>query len=44
MIKIVYLFPYSNRYSCTTLMKLNVSRHIFEKNFQISNFIKFRPM
>jgi hypothetical protein len=35
---------FSTRYSCQILMKLEFSRQIFEKNTQISNFMKIRSV
>jgi hypothetical protein len=32
------------RYSCPILMKIESSRKIFEKNIQIPNFVKIRPV
>ena len=34
----------STRYSCRTLTKIEFSRQVFEKENQISNFIKIRPV
>ena len=34
----------STLYSCRILMNLEFSRQIFEKNPQISNFMKIRPV
>jgi hypothetical protein len=39
-----WVFKQSTRYSCQILMKLEFSRQIFEKNFQIWNFMKIRPV
>jgi hypothetical protein len=32
------------RYSCQILIKLGLSRQIFEKSIEISNFIKIHPV
>ena len=42
MIKMFIVFHVSTRYSCQILIKLEFSRHTFEK--QIPNFMKIRPM
>jgi len=34
----------SGRYSCPILMKLQISRQIFEKNTRVQNFKKMLPM
>ena len=44
MIKIYILYTQNTRHSCPNLMKLEFSRHIFEKNIQISNFMKICPV
>jgi hypothetical protein len=41
--KRMLIFMYSTLYSCPILRKLEFSRQIFEKNTQISNFMKIRP-
>jgi hypothetical protein len=42
--KRAYIFIGSARYSCQILTKLKFSWWIFEKNSQISNFMKIRPV
>ena len=44
MIINVYIFIQSTRHSCHTLMKIEFSRQIFEKNIQILNFMKILPV
>ena len=42
--KCISVFMLTSRHSCPILLKLELSRQIFEKKTQISNFMKTRPM
>jgi hypothetical protein len=42
--KCVSVFMWSTRYSCQSFIKPELSRQIFSRNTQISNFMKIRPV